>query len=95
MLVRATIIKMDSAGNTISETLVTDDTYGMYYSFGTLKPGMFAFIAEWYKIASGLGFGYYKINISADNLVPNEVFNQDSPTFRLLPFSCEAAHTNR
>jgi hypothetical protein len=91
-LVQASLIKMDADGNVLETITITDNTYGMYYSFGTLNPGMFGFIVEWFKVASLKGYGFYKINITATNFVPTEIFNQDSPTFRLLPYSCEDVH---
>ena len=31
-------------------------------------------------------------NISVTNIVGTEVYNEDSPCFRLLPYSCDNAH---
>ena len=86
-----TLIKIAPDGTETSTTIV-DNTYGIFSPLGSLKANVWGFLLDWRLVASGLGFGRYKFNISVSNSTPTEIFNQDSVCFQLMPYSCENAH---
>ena len=87
--VTATLIKIAPSG---AETeYVISNTYGALYPTGTVKDFVWAFELSWYKVANTLGFGKYKVNVTAVNIVSTEFLNDTSPCFILMPYSCEAA----
>lgn len=86
-----TLIKIAPDG-TETDVVITDDSYGNFYDTDVLKTSYWGFLLDWYSVASKLGFGRYKFNISVTNIVGTEVYNEDSPCFRLLPYSCDNAH---
>ena len=86
-----TLIKIAPDGTETNYTII-DDSYGNFYNTGVLKTSYWGFLLDWFKVASNLGFGRYKLNISVTNIVGTVVYNEDSPCFRLLPYSCDNAH---
>lgn len=89
--VTGTLIKVFPNG-TETPYVITDNTYGDYFSLGTLKSNVWGFYLDWYKVANLLGFGKYKFNITVLNSSATETFNEDSVNFRLMPYSCDNAH---
>ena len=77
---------------TETDIIITDDTYGQFYPTSTIKFIYWAFELDWYKVANTLGFGRYKFNVTATNVAATVVFNETSPCFTLIPYSCENAH---
>ena len=77
---------------TETDYIITDDTYGNFFATGALKPSYWGFLLDWYKVANSLGFGRYKFNVTVTNAASNEIYNEDSPCFILLPYSCDNAH---
>lgn len=71
---------------------INDDTYGDLYPLDELRQYVWAFIIKWNNVADLIGFGTYSMNITVTGTVANELFNKDYPTFRLLPYSCDAVH---
>ncbi len=73
-----------------TEHIITDNTYGLFYSIGTLKAGVWGFQLNWNKVANLLGFGHYTFTIVTSNgfgrAIPNEEF-----CYKLIPFSCDNA----
>lgn len=86
-----TLIKIDPDG-TETPNIIVDDTYGNFYPTGTIKSQVWAFFLDWKLVASSLGFGKYKFNITVSNSTPTETFNEDSVCFQLIPYTCENAH---
>lgn len=82
-----TLIKIAPDG-VETPTIITDDTFGNFYSLGTIKANVWGFFLDWRLVASGLGFGKYKFNITVENSTPTEIFNEDSVCFQLIPYSC-------
>lgn len=74
-----------------STYLISDNTYGLFYSLGTVDTNTWGFVLDWLKVAQNIGYGCFKFNITVENSSANEIYNQDSPCFDLKPFSCEAA----
>lgn len=88
--VTGTLTKIDSNGNETDYTL--SNTYGALYTTGTVKDFVWAFQLSWYKVANTLGFGRYKVNVTAVNVAATEFLNDTSPCFTLMPYSCDAAN---
>ena len=88
--VTATLTKIATNGTETDYTI--SNTYGQLYSTGTVKSFVWAFQLSWYKVANTLGFGKYRINVSAVNVAATEILNDTSPCFILCPYSCDAAH---
>ena len=86
-----TLTKIDADG-TETDTIIVDNTYGDFFATGTVKTSYWGFILDWYSVANLLGFGRYKFNITVTNVAANEVHNEDSPCFLLMPYSCDNAH---
>lgn len=89
--VTGTLIKIDPDG-TETPTTITDNTYGLFYPLDDLKAGVWGFLLDWRLVASGLGFGKYKFNITVENSASTEIFNKDSVCWQLIPYTCENAH---
>lgn len=87
----ATLTKIEPDG-TETDFIITNDSYGSFFPIGTIKPLYWGFLLDWYLVATKLGFGRYKFNITVTNIAATEIHNEDSPCFRLLPYSCENAH---
>jgi len=77
---------------TETEYIITDNTYGLFFPTSTLKQFFWGFILDWYKVYNTLGFGRYKFNVTVENAASNVVLSEDSPCFRLLPYTCDNAH---
>lgn len=90
-IVIGTLIKIAPDG-TETNTVIIDDTYGNFFDVGVLKPDVWGFVLDWYKVANLIGFGKYKFNITVKNSALTETLNEDSVVFRLLPYSCDNAH---
>ena len=96
--VTATLTKIAPSG---AETeYVISNTYGALYPTGTVKDFVWAFELSWYKVANTLGFGKYKVNVTAvftfDQIFQiNQVLNKEVQSiisvFAGMPYSCEAA----
>lgn len=80
--------------NTSTDYVITDTTYGLFTDVGDIadRPLVWCFILQWQKVADLISFGDYRINITIINESDTELFNQNSPCYRLQPFSCESAH---
>lgn len=89
--VTGTLIKIAPDGTETSFVIV-DDTYGDFFSTGTIKANVWAFILDWYKVADVIGYGTYKFNILIENGASTELFNQDSVKFKLENWTCKCAH---
>lgn len=90
--VTGTLIELNPDGTTKQSITITDNTYGTFFSTGTVKSSVWAFILDWYKVATVENFGRWKFNVTIQNGASTEIFNQDSVCFRLEPYSCQAAH---
>lgn len=77
---------------TLTEYVISDNTYGDLYDVGDLKDNVWGFIIKWYNVAGLIGFGTYTLTISVSNATPTEIFNKTYAKFRVLPYSCQAAH---
>ncbi len=86
-----TLIKI-APDDTETNTIITDSTYGQFFDTGVLDDNVWGFVLDWRLVASGLGFGKYKFNITVNNQTPTETFNEDSVCFQLMPFTCVSAH---
>lgn len=73
-----------------TEHIISNNTYGEFYSTGTLKAGVWGFKLDWYKVANSLGFGKYTLNIDIDSPALRGEFSKDF-CFQLIPFSCDNA----
>ena len=87
----ATLIKLNPEG-TESDYIINNQTYGDYYPTGTIKANFWGFILDWYKVYNTLGFGRYKFNITIVDSAANEIYNETSACYRLMPFTCDNAH---
>lgn len=93
-MVVATLYKYNTDGTTTTYA-INDNTYGQFYNTNTIKDGIWAFILEWHKVASTLGFGKYKVEIEI-----YYGFTEPQPLLRkvttgcynLRPYSCDAVH---
>ena len=90
--VTGTLIKIAPDGTETSFVII-DDTYGTFYSLGTLRADVWAFKLDWRKVAITEGFGRYRFNITVENPFVREIFNEDTPCFELQPWSCETEHS--
>ena len=79
----ATLIESDG-----TEHIITDNTYGDYYSTGTLKSGVWGFKLDWNNVANALGFGTYSFNVNIDNAFSRGDFNETF-CYQLMPFGCD------
>lgn len=86
-----TLIKIAPDG-TETPTTIVDNTLGILYVLGVLKSNVWGFKLSWRLVASVLGFGKYKFNITVENSSSNETFNEDSVCWQLIPYSCQNAH---
>lgn len=86
-----TLIKIDPDG-TETPTTITDSTYGQFFALGDLATNVWGFILDWRLVASGLGFGKYKFNITVENSTSTETLNKDSVCWQLIPYSCGNTH---
>lgn len=86
--VTATLTNLDTGG---TET-ISDNTYGNFYSTGTLKSQVWGFIIKWANVANLWGYGNYSMNITVLGVSSNTLLNKTYPTFRLMPYTCETAH---
>lgn len=86
-----TLIKIAPDG-TETNTIITDNTYGRFFALNSLKSNVWGFYLDWRLVASGLGFGRYKFNITVSNSTPTETYNNDSVCWQLMPYSCDNAH---
>lgn len=90
--VTGTLIQLNPDNSVKQSIPIVDSTYGNFYSTGTVKANVWAFIIDWYKVADIEGFGRWKFNITVENGASTEIFNQDSACFWLRPWTCEDAH---
>lgn len=85
--VTATLTDTDTG----TDYVLNSNTYGLYYSTGTLKANVWGLVVSWVKVADSIGFGNYEVNIVIENATPTEIFNK-TWKFNLMPYSCESAH---
>lgn len=90
-IVTGTLIKTNSDG-TETSIVIVDNTYGDFYPLGTLRSDVWGFKLKWKNVATLLGFGRYRFNITIENPFLRTVFNEDTPCFDLMPWSCENEH---
>jgi hypothetical protein len=69
-------------------TVISDDTYGSFYSLNTLKLKYWGFVMDWNKIATVSGFDKYNLTIVIKNVAGVTIL-EESFCYRLAPFSCE------
>lgn len=86
-----TLIKIAPDG-TETDTIITNNDFGRFYALDVLKDDVWGFFLDWRLVASGLGFGKYKFNITVENSSANETFNEDSVCWQLVPYSCDNTH---
>ena len=84
------LIKIDIEGTTISTTNITDSTYGKLYT--SLKSDIWALQLDWYLVATLIGYGRYKANVTVLNSGASTLISSDTYKFNLKPYSCDAAH---
>jgi hypothetical protein len=89
--VTANLVKIDGNGNE-TEYLINNDTYGQFYATGTIKANVWGFILDFYKVYNTLGYGEYKVNIQIDSFSGQDIYDKDSPCYRLVPYDCYEAH---
>ena len=90
--VTITLWKIESDGSETSYE-ITDNTYGIYFSKGTLKPNLVNFYVEWKKIRDTLGFGKYYFVFDIFIISSGTTISHGrSSFFQLMPYSCEAAN---
>lgn len=81
--------------NTTGESQVmTDDTFGEFFDFGTwsLRPDVSGFEIKWVNVANEMTFGNYTVKVEIFNPGPTLYRTDLNLCFELMPFSCDAAH---
>lgn len=88
----ATLQKLDNENNVTNSYTITDNTYGLFFSTGTIKTDYWAFMLDWYKVANRIGYGRYRMNFVIENSLSISIYEENSNTFYLQPYSCSSAH---
>jgi len=78
--------------DTETDYVITDDTYGKFYDIDALKNNVLGLVIEWWRVADGIGFGNYQLNLEVTNAALNVILDKDYPPFRLMPYNCENVH---
>ena len=86
-----TLFKIDTDGTKTSYE-ITDDTYGVYFAKGVLKPNLVTFYVQWEKIRDLLGFGTYYFTFQIFSDITRVVNDGRTSFFQLMPYSCDAAN---
>jgi hypothetical protein len=84
--ITATLTEQDGTVHTI-----IDNTYGDFYTTGTLKASVWGFKLSWNKVANALGFGKYTFKVVIDNVAAVRNAFVDERCYKLIPFSCDNA----
>ncbi len=84
--ITATLTEQDGTVHTI-----VDNTYGDFYTTGTLKTSVWGFKLSWNKVANALGFGVYTFKVVIDNVAAVRNAFVDEFCYKLIPFSCDNA----
>ena len=79
--------------STSTDYLITDTTYGAFADVGDIatRPLVWSFVVNWFKIATLLAYGNYKLNFVIKNSSATIIFNETTPCYYLRPYSCESA----
>lgn len=89
--VTGTLIKINEDG-TETPYIITDQTYGDFYDLNVMKSGVWGFKLLWRNVAALLDFGKFKFNITVSNPFARSIYDETTPCFDLMPWSCETEH---